>query len=150
MDARGRRRPDSRHDGRSAGGAVSARGGDGAQVDRRHFAPSRLVRELTRKVQADCAIEVDGNAYSVPWRLIGEQVRVTVAGGRAARRPCRARGRGPCARGRPASDGSSTRLTSKASAGFREAAVIRLPCPRAEPALLRPLAEYEALIGGGF
>jgi len=34
-----------------------------------------------RKVQADCAIEVDGNAYSVPWRLIGETVRVTLAGG---------------------------------------------------------------------
>ena len=24
------------------------------------------------------AVQVDGNAYSVPWRLIGEQVRVTV------------------------------------------------------------------------
>ena len=24
--------------------------------------------ELVRKVQADCAIEVDSNAYSVPWR----------------------------------------------------------------------------------
>src|SRR5829696_9326905 len=34
----------------------------------------QALRELTRKVQADCAIEVDGNAYSVPWRLIGEQV----------------------------------------------------------------------------
>jgi Mu transposase-like protein len=38
-------------------------------------------RELLRKVQADCAIEVDGNAYSVPWRLIGETVRVVVSGG---------------------------------------------------------------------
>src|SRR6476659_3393547 len=38
----------------------------------------QALRELTRKVQADCAIEVDGNAYSVPWRLIGERVRVTV------------------------------------------------------------------------
>jgi hypothetical protein len=33
-----------------------------------------------RKVQADCAIEVDGNAYSVPWRLIGESVRVVITG----------------------------------------------------------------------
>ncbi|MBV9153782.1 MAG: hypothetical protein JO204_18610 [Alphaproteobacteria bacterium] len=32
-------------------------------------------------MQADCAIEVDGNAYSVRWRLIGERVRVTLAGG---------------------------------------------------------------------
>ena len=36
---------------------------------------------LLRRVGADCAIEVDGNAYSVPWRLIGERVRVTVGGG---------------------------------------------------------------------
>jgi Mu transposase-like protein len=38
-------------------------------------------RDLLRRVGADCAIEVDGNAYSVPWRLIGERVRVTVGGG---------------------------------------------------------------------
>jgi hypothetical protein len=44
--------------------------------------PFRQVRELVRRVQADCAIEVDGNSYSVPWRLIGESVRVVVAGGR--------------------------------------------------------------------
>jgi len=31
---------------------------------------------------ADCAIEVDGNSYSVPWRLIGESVQVVVADGR--------------------------------------------------------------------
>jgi transposase len=42
--------------------------------------PFTARRELVRKVQADCAIEVDGNAYSVPWRLIGERVRVTVTG----------------------------------------------------------------------
>ncbi|MBD9573663.1 hypothetical protein IB272_34610, partial [Ensifer sp. ENS08] len=34
-----------------------------------------------RKVHADCAIEVDTNAYSVPWRLIGEIVEVTISGG---------------------------------------------------------------------
>ena len=34
-------------------------------------------------------------------------------------------------------------------AGFRSR-ILRLPEPEAEPALLRPLAEYEALIGGGF
>jgi hypothetical protein len=40
------------------------------------------VRELTRRVQADCAIEVDANSYSVPWRLIGESVQVVIADGR--------------------------------------------------------------------
>ena len=43
--------------------------------------PFRQMRELIRRVQADCAVEVDTNAYSVPWRLIGERVQVTVADG---------------------------------------------------------------------
>ena len=42
--------------------------------------PFATARELVRKVQADCVVEVDSNAYSVPWRLIGESVRVMVAG----------------------------------------------------------------------
>jgi Mu transposase-like protein len=28
-----------------------------------------------QKAAYDCAVEIDGNAYSVPWRLIGETVR---------------------------------------------------------------------------
>src|SRR5258707_11294252 len=40
-----------------------------------------MARELVRKVQADCVIEIDSNAYSVPWRLISETVRVGIAGG---------------------------------------------------------------------
>src|SRR5215203_2743511 len=43
--------------------------------------PFRQRRELARRVQSDCAIEVDTNAYSVPWRLIGERVQVTVVDG---------------------------------------------------------------------
>jgi transposase len=35
----------------------------------------QAMRELMRKVQADCVIDVDGNSYSVPWRLIGETVQ---------------------------------------------------------------------------
>jgi hypothetical protein len=44
--------------------------------------PFRQIRELMRKVQADCAVEIDTNAYSVPWRLIGERVQVSVSAGR--------------------------------------------------------------------
>ena len=36
--------------------------------------PFRQIRELARRVQADCAVEIDTNSYSVPWRLIGENV----------------------------------------------------------------------------
>lgn len=32
-------------------------------------------------MQADCAVEIVGNAYSVAWRLIGETVRATIADG---------------------------------------------------------------------
>jgi hypothetical protein len=40
------------------------------------------LRDLVRVVGNDCAIEIDGNSYSVPWRLIGERVAVTVSAGR--------------------------------------------------------------------
>jgi hypothetical protein len=43
--------------------------------------PFDVARELIRRVQADCAVEIDGNAYSVLWRLIGETVRATVMDG---------------------------------------------------------------------
>lgn len=33
------------------------------------FPPFMTARDLLRRVGADCAIEVDGNAYSVPWHL---------------------------------------------------------------------------------
>ena len=44
--------------------------------------PFGQLRDLIRTVHADCAVTVDTNAYSVPWRLIGERVRVVVSGGR--------------------------------------------------------------------
>jgi len=44
------------------------------------LSPFERARELVRKVQADCVVGVAGNAYSVPWRLIGESVRVVIAG----------------------------------------------------------------------
>jgi hypothetical protein len=108
----------------------------------------QALRELTRKVQADCAIEVDGNAYSVPWRLIGEQVRVTVTAD--VLRVVHA-GREVAVHAREG--GRRRRVVDTAHfegvAGSRSR-IIRLPTSEPEPALLRPLAEYEALIGGGF
>ena len=43
--------------------------------------PFQAAHELIRRVQSDCAVEIDGNAYSVPWRLIGEMVRATIMDG---------------------------------------------------------------------
>ena len=110
----------------------------------------QALRELTRKVQADCAIEVDGNAYSVPWRLIGEQVRVTVTA--EVLRVVHA-GREVAVHAREG--GRRRRVVDAAHfegvAGFRsrDHPTATRP-PSRSLALLRPLAEYEALIGGGF
>jgi hypothetical protein len=67
--------------------------------------PFRQMRELVRRVQADCAIQVDGNSYSVPWRLIGESVQVIVADGLVQVSSWRCRGGGPCRDHRPPSAG---------------------------------------------
>jgi transposase len=113
--------------------------------------PFAAVRELVRKVQADCAIEVDGNAYSVPWRLIGETVRVTVAGeqlrvshaGREVAVHQRCAGR------------FERRIDPRhfeGVVGFRSKAALHpTPAPEIGDAeLLRPLIEYERLVGGGW
>jgi transposase len=116
--------------------------------------PFTAVRELRRKVQADCAIEVDGNAYSVPWRLIGESVRVTIVGGLlrvshgAAEVAVHARRAGRCQR---IVDPAHFRGVAGSGGPVRQvpaAAAVATPVP--EPALLRPLAEYERLVGGGW
>jgi hypothetical protein len=111
--------------------------------------PFAASRELVRKVQADCAIEVDGNAYSVPWRLIGETVRVSVAGvdvrvshaGREVAVHQRCSGRF----GRRVNP-----LHFEGVVGFRtKAAALATPAPDlADAELLRPLDEYERLVGG--
>ncbi len=110
-------------------------------------------REVVRKVQADCAIEVDGNAYSVPWRLIGETVRVTLAGEQlrvshagqevAVHQRCAGR-----------FERRVDPLHFEGVLGFRSKATLSPgpvigPAPDiADPELLRPLLEYERLVGG--
>jgi transposase len=113
--------------------------------------PFRQVRELVRRVQTDCAIEVDGNSYSVPWRLIGENVQVVVADGRI-----RIHHGGAEVAVHAETTGRRQRILDPAHfhgvAGVArpvsgtELAAVALP----EPALLRPLAEYERAVGGGW
>ena len=112
------------------------------------------LREFARIVGNDCAVKIDTNSYSVPWRLIGEQVAVTVAAGevrirhgasevavhklvegRRQRVIDRAHLEGVAGRA-----GAIGRPTVEGPSGFH-------PSP---PALLRPLAEYEAVAGGSF
>ena len=117
----------------------------------RGIPPFTTHRELMRSVGADGAVAIDGNAYSVPWRLIGERVRVTVGneivrihhGGREVAVHAELKGR----HGRIVDDAHLAGLV-----GTRERPVHLAP-PRPPPApaaLLRPLAEYEAVVGGGF
>ena len=114
--------------------------------------PFEAARELVRRVQADCAIEVDGNAYSVPWRLIGESVRVVVVGNLL--RVSHA-GREIAVHERRL--GRRQRVVDPAHfagvVGFRSkvaSAVAAEGIAAPDAALLRPLLEYERLVGGGW
>jgi len=112
-------------------------------------------RELTRVVGNDCAVEVDTNSYSVPWRLIGERVAVTVAAGEVRIR----HGAREVAVHKQV-QGRRQRVIDRAhleGVAGGDGAVRRrvIEGPRIDqspppPALLRPLAEYEAAIGGRF
>lgn len=116
--------------------------------------PFGSLRELSRTVSNDCAVEVDTNSYSVPWQLIGERVMVTVAAGEVRIR----HGLREVAVHRQA-EGRRQRIVARAhldGVAGRDGPVrrheVEAPPPQAPPppALLRPLAEYEAAIGGGF
>lgn len=117
------------------------------------IAPFVTARDLLRRVGADCAIEVDGNAYSVPWRLIGERVRVTVGAGsvRVLHAGCEVavhaelKGR----YGRATNDDHLDGIAGTRGRAVR-AVVANDGATEAPSELLRPLADYEAAIGGGF
>jgi transposase len=115
--------------------------------------PFHATRELIRRVQADCAVEIDGNAYSVPWRLIGETVRATITDGvvRIYHASEEVAVHSACSSRRqrvidPAHfQGLAGLRPSSARPGDLAASAANVP-----PALLRPLGEYELLVGGGF
>jgi transposase len=113
------------------------------------------LRELTRIVGNDCAIEVDTNSYSVPWRLIGERVAVTVAAGEVRIRHGvhdiavhkQAQGRRQRVMDRAHLDGVAGRDGPVRRQVIEGPPIDQPPPP---PSLLRPLAEYEAIAGGSF
>ena len=111
------------------------------------------LRELTRVVGNDCAVEIDTNSYSVPWRLIGERVAVTIAAGEV-----RIRNGLHQVAVHKQSEGRLRIIDSAHLDGVagRNGAVRRAEiaaavlAPSSPPSLLRPLAEYEAVVGGSF
>ena len=114
--------------------------------------PFRQVRELTRRVQNDGCVDVDTNHYSVPWRLIGASVSVVVsssevcihhAGAEVARHGER-RGRRERAVDRAHLCGIVMDDPGTGQAEDLTPAIL----PGAD--LLRSLAEYEQVAGGGW
>jgi Integrase core domain len=120
--------------------------------------PFRQVRELTRRVQNDGCVDVDTNHYSVPWRLIGAQVSVVVSGGEVQvlhagaeiARHGERRGRRERAVDRAHLHGilAAQRRDLQDRPGGIPAAMPDAALPGAD--LLRPLAEYEQVAGGGW
>ncbi|MBM3525468.1 MAG: IS21 family transposase, partial [Alphaproteobacteria bacterium] len=111
------------------------------------------LRELTRVVGNDCAVVIDTNSYSAPWRLIGERVAVTVAAGEVRiRHGVREVAVHPQEQGRHQRVIDLAHLEGVAGrdGAVRRAAVETPSNEPAPPALLRPLAEYEAVAGGRF
>ncbi|MEA3246551.1 MAG: IS21 family transposase [Gemmatimonadota bacterium] len=115
-------------------------------ADRPTFQP---LREWTRRVQADCTIELHRNWYSVPWALIGETVRVYVAGGHLRVE----HGATVVAEHTLITHGTRVRRidpTHLTGISVRRQPGVPAPPPAADPpALLRPLAEYAAAVGEG-
>jgi len=120
-------------------------------------APFLQVRELSRRVHTDACIELDTNRYSVPWKLIGEtvtvvvaerQVRVQYAGQEVA---CHAQNAG-----RRTSIIERSHLVGIVGAHLvgvswlARPSATATPPPSAPAELLRPLAEYETALGGGW
>lgn len=118
--------------------------------------PFLAMRDLSRRVGSDCAVEFDTNSYSVPWRLIGERVRVLVAGETVrithagVEVACHRRSGGR--RGRIVDDAHFAGVAGADGRVIRTsgdvAAEVEAPVP--EATLLRPLAEYEAIVGGAW
>jgi len=116
--------------------------------------PFLQVRELTRRVHNDACIELDTNRYSVPWRLIGEVVTVIVA-----ERCVRVLYAGDEVACHAQSPLRRTSVIERAHligiVGAHLAGVNLLPRTPPTPAplpaeLLRPLQEYERVLGGSW
>jgi hypothetical protein len=112
--------------------------------------PFDTMRDLIRQVRSDCTVEVDSNAYSVPWRLIGERVSVVLSNAtvRIYHGPHEVAVHA-------ALDGRRQRAIDPAHYSGIAAtndipACSRQTEPPALSDLLRPLSDYEALIGGAF
>jgi hypothetical protein len=109
--------------------------------------PFQQVRQLVRRVSSDCAIEVDANSYSVPWRLVGTQVQVVIGDGRVQILHAGAEIAAHA-------ELAGRRERSIDPAHFHGVAATVAPADAAGPlaaaTLLRPLSAYEQAVGGAW
>ncbi len=125
-------------------------GGEAAALAPLNARPPFLqLRELTRRVHSDACVEVDTHRYSVPWRLIGERVRVQIADRQVrihhgteevARHPEQTGQRQRCI------DPSHLKGVVSCQKAVSPPSA-SLP-PVSEGELQRPLSDYEAVVGG--
>lgn len=115
--------------------------------------PFLQTREVIRRVHSDACVELDTNRYSVPWRLIGETVQVTVVDSTV--RVHHAGSEVACHGqlvGRRGSAIERAHLIGVVGAAPRPPASPVQPEPPPEVAgeLMRPLSEYEHAAGGAW
>jgi transposase len=103
------------------------------------------MREWQRRVQVDCTIELHRNWYSVPWRYLGETVRVAQQGERVTVHY----GGATIADHRVAVGPRVRRVDPAHLEGITARRVVTSGAgpTRPEASLLRPLAEYAAAVG---
>jgi transposase len=104
--------------------------------------PFNLTREFQRVVHSDACIEVDANFYSVPWQLIKEQVTVQVTNSEVII----FYGSDEVARHSIAKGKRVRCCTQEHLQGIMR----RVSFEEKPTSFLRPLSEYEAVVGGGW
>jgi transposase len=117
-------------------------------------APFLQVRELTRRVHTDSCIELDTNRYSVPWKLIGETVTVIVAERQVramhAGQEVACHAQSPLRRSTVIDRRHLVGIVGAQFAGVTWLTRTPAPPPPLPAELLRPLEQYEAVLGGAW
>ena len=105
-------------------------------------------------MHTDACIELDTNRYSVPWRLIGESVTVVVAERMVrvlyAEQEVAAHAQSPLRRASVIGRAHLAGIVGAHAVGVSWLPRAPAPPPEAPAELLRPLQQYEALLGGGW
>lgn len=117
--------------------------------------PFFQIREFKRVVHNDCCVEVDNNRYSVPWQLVKQQVTVQVVndeviitqGATEIARHSLCFGKKQSSVNPEHFNGIINPANFK---GSTESKIKSLPEQQPTYELLRPLSEYETIIGGGW